>query len=122
MHRLLPLSAGVILAAACYTTGVPLPRGAMDCVTRAANDQGYLPAYTGERPNTLLLRKRSGDDADDLFATVTMDSTGVSHVAVTPSSLHFADVTDPTDHPLPTSPDARRAAAYVKESCDGVRS
>jgi hypothetical protein len=122
MHPLLPLSVGVILAASCHTTGVPFPQGAMDCVTRAANDQGYLPAYTGERPNTLLLRKRSGNDADDLFVTATTDSTGVSHVAVTPSSLHFADGTDPTDHPLPTSPDAQRAAAYVRERCDGARS
>ncbi len=119
MRRLHPIRAGLILTAACHIRGVPFPQSAMNCVDRAAVDQGYLPAYTGERPNTLLLRKQSGDDADQLFVTATLDSTGVSHVTVTPSSIHFAGATDPTGHELPTSPDAQRAAAYVRERCDG---
>jgi len=119
MRRLLPLRAGLILVAACHVRGVPFPQHVLRCVERAAADRGYQPAYSGDRPKTLLLSRRSGHETDNLFVTATIDSMAVSHVQVIPSTMHFADASDPTDRELPTSSNVLSAAAYVRQSCEG---
>jgi hypothetical protein len=107
-----------LLAIACHAATVPFPQKPLDCAVRAAADRGYEPFYAGDRPNTLLLGRSSGDQTDNLFVTATVDSNGVWHVRVIPSTMHFADATDPTDRTLPTSPAAVDAAAYVRQRCD----
>jgi hypothetical protein len=114
-----PLPIGMAaLAAACHVTTLPIPQRALDCALRAAADRGYQPAYATDQPNTLLLSRRSGDQADDLFVRAKWDSAGGWYVDVGPSTMHFADRNDPVDRILPTSVSATDAATYVRKACD----